>query len=164
MVLVAGCGTGTEKVIDTSTARPLVEKQIRASGAPPLKSLDCPQTKPKVGVTFSCHVTVRDGSSYEMKIRVDKVGAKRPALTVVGTKLLIVGPSNVKPLVEEQIRETGAAPLKSLSCQHVAATVGNTFTCKLTLVGDHVAVDAFRVLGGTTTATPSFAIKTLRVE
>jgi hypothetical protein len=163
-VVVIGCGTGTEKVIDSSTARPLIEKQARASGEPLPKSIECPQTKPEVGVTFVCHVTVQDGSAYDMKIRVDKVGAKHPLLTVVGSKLLIVGPSNVEPLIEEQIEETGAPPLKSVTCEHVKAKVGQTFSCEVKLGGGHVAVDGFKILKLSDTAAPEFAIKTLSVE
>jgi hypothetical protein len=164
IALATGCGTGTEKVIDSGTARPLIEKQIHASGGPAVKSIDCPQTKPEVGVTFTCHVTLQDGSAYDMKIRVDKVGAKHPLMTVVGSKLLIVGPSNVEPLIEEQIEETGAPPLKSVTCEHVKAKVEQTFTCEVKLGGGHVSVDGFKVLKLSDTAAPEFAIKTLRVE
>lgn len=164
MVLGIGCGTGTEKVIDSGTAAPVIEKQLRASGVPAQKSIDCPDTKPEAGKTFTCHVTLQDGSAYDMTIRIDKVGAKHPLLTVVGSKLLVVGPSNVEPLIEEQIQETGVPPLKSISCQHVAAAVGKTFTCKVILGGGHIATDAFKILKLSPTESPEFAIKTLSVE
>ena len=165
LLLVAGCGTSSEKVIDSSTAKPAIEKQIQSSGAPAAKSISCPQTQAKAGKTFTCDVTLQDGTAYEMTIRIDKVGAQHPLLTVVGSKLMTVGPSNVKPLIDEQLRSTGAPAAKSIGCQHVAATVGNTFTCKATLVDGHVVTDTFRVLKVSATgAPPSFAIKTLSIK
>ena len=131
---------------------------------PPAKSIECPQTEPKAGEAFTCHVSTQDGSSYEMTIRIDKVGAKHPLLTVTGSKLLIVGPSNVEPLIDEQIEENGAPRAKSVTCQHVVATIGQTFTCKATLANGQVLTDSVRILKLSDTAPPEFGIKALSLE
>lgn len=164
LVTAAGCGTSSEKVIVSSTARPVIDKQARVSGLPLSKSVDCPQTKPETGATFTCDATLKDGTAYEMTIRIDKAGAERPLLTVVRSQLTTVGPATVKPLIDEQIRETHAPAAKTITCQHAAATVGNTFTCKVILVDGHVVTDAFRVLKVPANVPAEFSIKTLSIE
>jgi hypothetical protein len=99
-----------------------------------------------------------------MTIRIEKAGAKRPLLKVVRSLPLTLGATNVKPLIYQQIRSTGAPAAKSISCQNVAAKVHNTFTCKVTLVDGHVLTDAFRVLKISGTEALSFAIKGLGVS
>jgi hypothetical protein len=159
---LGGCGS-SQKVIDSSTAAPVIHKQIAVSGAPAAKSIDCPQTVPADGKTFTCHVALQDGAAYDMTIRVDHVGSQRSLLTVVRSLLVTVGASNVKPLIEQQIRTAHAPALKSITCQNAPATVGTTFTCKVTVADGHVLADQFRVLTVSGTAPPTFQIKGLGV-
>lgn len=144
--LIAGCGSSSKTVVVSSTAKPVIVKQLRSSGAPPAKSIDCPQTDAKAGKTLTCKVTLSDGSVYDMTIRIDKVFNKRPLLTVTATKLITVGSFSAKPLIDQQIRSIHAPAVKSTSCTNVAAKVGNTFTCKVVLVDGHTVTDTLRIL------------------
>jgi hypothetical protein len=82
---------------------------------------------------------------------------------VVATKLLTVGPYNVKPLIDDQLSSMHLAPARTTTCQHVAAKVGATFTCTVTLVNGYVVTDGFQL--ETVSATgPTFVIHTLSVK
>lgn len=73
--LAAGCGTSTStststtsKTVDASTVRPVIDKQIDASGAPSAQSVSCPTVSAANGKTLTCHVTLQDGSAYDIVI------------------------------------------------------------------------------------------------
>jgi hypothetical protein len=161
-LLAAGCGTST-KVVDASTVRPVIDKQIQASGAPAARSVSCPVIDAANGKTLTCEVTLRDGSAYDMTIRVDSVASQRPLLTVVAARLLTIGSSNVKPMIDDQLNGTHVGAAKAIICEHVAAKVGATFTCTVHLESGHVITDGFtlQTLGATG---PTFLIKTLSTK
>jgi hypothetical protein len=150
-------------VVGAPTVRPVIDKQIEVSQGPPAQSVSCPVVDAVAGKTLTCHVTLQDGSAYAMTIRIDKLEGNRPLLTVVATKLLTVGPFNVKPLIDDQLSSLHLAPAKTTTCQHVAAKIGVTFTCTVMLVNGHVVTDGFKL--ETVSATgPTFVIHTLSVK